>query len=357
MKQVDYIIVGLGLAGTVLARTLLKKGKTVWLIDDENLSGASKVAAGLYNPVVFKRLVKSWKADELIPFMDQFYVESEGLLNVKFYHKKQIVKLFAEENEKDFWLKKSSEDIGKYMSKTIYDNFLDDIVNNPLGAAEVIHAGNLDTVKFLNAFRDQFKKSGILLEEKFDYDLLKILENEVRYKDVQAKKIIFCEGYKSIENPFFKWLPFKLTKGEVITIQLKQGTIIPEEKVINKGVFILPLGQNKYRVGATYEWDDLSEIPTEKGKFELVQKLKKILKVPFEILDHQAGIRPTVNDRRPLIGVHSKQSSISIFNGLGTKGVMLAPFFADHFVSFLEENVPLDKEVNIERFIAKYFKM
>jgi glycine/D-amino acid oxidase-like deaminating enzyme len=357
MKEVDYIIVGQGLAGTILAQTLLKKGKSVIIVDDENLSQASKVAAGLYNPVVFKRLVKSWKADELIPFMDQFYAESERLLNVKFYHKKQIVKLFAEENEKDFWLKKSHEEIGKYMGKTIYDNFLENIVNSPLGAAEVIHAGNLDTVKFLNAFRAYFKKSGILLEEKLDYDVLKISENELHYKDVQAKKIIFCEGYKSSESPFFKWLPFKLTKGEVITIQLKKDTIIPEEKVINKGVFILPLGQNKYKVGATYEWDDLSEIPTEKGKFELVQKLKKILKVPFEILDHQAGIRPTVSDRRPLLGLHPKHSTISIFNGLGTKGVMLAPFFADHLVNFLEENVPLDKEVNMERFVAKYFKM
>lgn len=351
MKQIDYIIVGQGLAGTVLAQTLLSKGKSLVVIDDKDLSQASRVAAGLYNPVVFKRLVKSWMADELIPFMERFYSNSEKLLNIKFYHNKQIVKLFAEENEREFWLKKINEDVGRYLSKTIYDDFLNDVVNSLLGASEVLHAGNLDTVSFLNAFRVYFRTRSVLIEEKFDYGKLDILENQVGYKDYKAKKIIFCEGYKTTENPFFKWLPFKLTKGEVITIKLSDDKIIPEEKVINKGVFILPLGENKYKVGATYEWNDLSEIPTLAGKSALLEKLEKVLKVPFEIINHQAGIRPTVSDRRPLLGLHPEYSSLAVFNGMGTKGVMLAPYFAEHFAMFLTEDTPLNKEVDICRFL------
>lgn len=348
----DYIIVGQGIAGTVLAQTLLKQGKSIIVIDKANLSKASKIAAGLYNPVVFKRLVKSWLADDLVPFMDTFYTDSEALLNEKFYFKKKIIRLFAEEQERDLWLKKTNEPVGKYLSKDVDETFLNDVIFNPLGAAEVIKAGNLDTVKFLDGFRAYFQQHDSLLDEAFDYKQLIIAEKGVTYKNYQASKIIFCEGYKTTENPYLSWLPFKLTKGETVTIQLeKDGSeeLIPFDKVINKGSFILPIGNNTFKVGATYEWKDLTENTTEKGKEDLVNKLKKVLKVPFKIIKHQAGIRPTVNDRRPLLGLHPEHPSLAVFNGLGTKGIMLAPYFANHFVDFLEHGIALDKEVDVKR--------
>ena len=350
MKKTDYIIVGQGIAGTVLAHTLLMEGKSVIIVDELGFSNASRIAAGLYNPVVFKRLVKSWLADDLLPYMDKYYPEAEQLLGVQFYFKKQILKPFAEEQEKILWLKKCTEDIGKYLGKTIYDDYLNDIIYNPLGASEIIDAGNLDTQLFLNSFCGYFKKKDLLLEERFDHNAITFSENSVTYKNIQARKIIFCEGYRSIDNPYFSWLPFKLTKGEIITIKLNENYVIPLDKVINKGVFILPLGNNTYKVGATYEWEDLSENPTEKGKTDLIDKLQKVIKIPFEITDNQAGIRPTVNDRRPLIGLHPEHKTLGVFNGLGTKGVMLAPFFAKQFVGFLEHQIPLDKEANITRF-------
>ena len=349
-KNVDYIIAGCGIAGTVLAQTLLQQGKTIMIIDEPSLSAASKVAAGVYNPVVFKRLVKSWKADELIPVMDDFYQAAEQLLNKQFYFKKQIVKLFTEENEKAFWLKKANEEVGHYLSKIIHNDFLQDVVYSPLGAAEVVHAGNLDMLTFLSAFRAYFRQSGCLLEETFDHDQLSVLENSVSWKGISAAKIIFCEGYRAVENPWFKHLPFKLTKGEVLTIRLPESAAIPESKVINKGVFILPLGNNTFKAGATYEWNDLTELPTEKGKTELLDKLRKVIKVPFEVIVHEAGIRPTVSDRRPLLGFHPQHPSLAVFNGMGTKGVMLAPYFAKHFAEVLAGTVTLDKEVDIARF-------
>lgn len=354
MFNKNYIIVGQGLAGTILAQTLFKQGKSLVIIDDPNLSKASKIAAGLYNPVVFKRLVKSWMADELIPCMDDFYTDAEKLLQTNFYFKKQIVRLFAEEQEKTLWLKKTEEPVGKYLSKTIEENLLSDIIYNPLGSSEVLDAGNLDTRLFLESFRNYFRENKILLEEKFDYDQLKFSENAVTYKTITADKIIFCEGFKTTENPYFSWLPFKLTKGEIITIKLLGDTEVGFDKVINKAVFILPIGNNIYKVGATYEWNELNEYTTEKGKADLVDKLQKVLKIPFEIIDHQAGIRPTVNDRRPLIGLHPQHAALGVFNGMGTKGVMLAPYFAKHFFDFLENNIPLNKEIDINRFIANF---
>jgi glycine/D-amino acid oxidase-like deaminating enzyme len=349
-EQVDFIIVGQGIAGTVLALTLMEQGRSVIIIDEPALSNASKIAAGLYNPVVFKRLVKSWMADELSPCMESFYTAAAVQLKAAFFHKKQIVKLFAEENEKQFWLKKADEEVGKYLSKTIYDDYLSDIVYSPLGAAEVTNAGSLDTSLFLNSFKTYFQKQNQLIEEVFNYDELNILEGAAAYKGINAKKIIFCEGYRCVDNPYFKWLPFKLTKGEIITIQLSENHVIPLEKVINKGVFILPLGNNKYKAGATYEWNELNELATEKGRTDISDKLKKILKVPFEVVEHQAGIRPTVSDRRPLIGLHPQHSSVGIFNGMGTKAVMLAPYFAKQFAGFLSSTNHIDREVDISRF-------
>lgn len=351
--NVNYIIVGQGLAGTILAHTLVQHGKTVLIIDDPSLSTASKVAAGIYNPVVFKRMVKSWLADELIECMDNFYPGAEQLLNTKFYFKKQIVKPFSEEHEKVLWLKKTGEEIGKYISKTIEPGFLTDIIHNPLGTGEVIEAGNIDTVAFLDASRNYFKSTNFLLQEELDYDSLTVSANNIIYKAITADKLIFCEGHKATNNPYFSWLPFKLTKGETLIVRiplLHQQNIA--SKVLNKGVFILPIEDGLYKVGATYEWEDLRDIPTEKGKAFLIEQLQKVLKVPFEIIDHQAGIRPTVKDRRPLIGLHPNYHTLGIFNGLGTKGVMLAPYFAKQFVDFLENNSPLNKEVDIARFRA-----
>ncbi len=350
-KKYNYIIVGQGIAGTVLAHTLLAEGKSVLIIDEGMEHSTSAIAAGLYNPVVFKRLVKSWMADELIPFMDVFYKEAEQLLGKPFYFKKQIVKLFADEAEKAFWLKKSEEEVGTYLDKKIDNHFLKDLIDNPYGAAEVKAAGNLDTRLFLNASRAYFLKKECLLKDKFEYGDLSILEKGVSYRNNDAETIIFCEGHKTTTNPYFKWLPFKLTKGELITIKLNGDAVIPVDKVINKGVFILPLGNNIYKVGATYEWQDLSEQPTEKGKLYLIEKLQKVIQAPFDIISHEAGVRPTVEDRRPLIGLHPQHTSIGIFNGMGTKGVMLAPYFAKQFSRFLDKKTGLSGEIDCNRFL------
>ena len=349
-KYCNYIIVGQGIAGTVLGQTLLDQNKSVLIIDDLSLSNASRIAAGLYNPIVFKRLVKSWMIDDLLPVMNKFYTDAEQLLNYKFYFERKIVKPFAEAHERALWQKKVNEEVGKYLSNDIHYDFLKDIIYNPLGVSEVLSGGNLKIEIFLDLFREYFKRENILLEEKINYNELMVNENNVVYKNISADKVIFCEGFKTIDNPYFSWLPFKLTKGEVITIKIPNA-IIPDQFVINKGVFILPLGNGMYKAGATYEWNDLSEHPTEKGKEELMDKLNKVIKLPCEIIDHQAGIRPTVIDRRPLLGIHPKHKSLAVFNGLGTKGVMLAPYFAKHFADYLDKKNVLNKEVDINRFI------
>jgi glycine/D-amino acid oxidase-like deaminating enzyme len=350
-NKFNYLIVGQGIAGTVLALTLLKHGKKVLVIDQIRSSSSSRVAAGLYNPIVFKRLTKSWMVDELLPCMAHFYKEAEQILNTTFFYEKEIVKLFTDENEKNFWQQKAISSDGKYLDPNVDDSFLNEqtiFKNN--GASKVLHAGNLDTLAFLDAARFYFKQNNCLLEENFMFENGTITnKQEIDYKGIEADKLIFCEGHLATQNPYFKELPFKLTKGEVLTIETEEE-LVQEKQVINKGVYILPIGGLKYRVGATYEWEDLSQQTTEKGLNELQNKLNKVIKLPYKIIAHQAGVRPTVSDRRPLIGLHESNKVIGVFNGMGTKGVMLAPYFASHFYSHLEKHTPLLTEVDINRF-------
>lgn len=348
----DVLLVGQGIAGTVLAQVLLRRGKKILVIDNWNYSTSSKVAAGLYNPIVFKRLTKSWMIDELLPAAEFFYSEFEKILGEQFFYKKEILKIFSEQSEQVFWLKKAQEvQLKNYLTASITENFIPDRVHNPMGAAVVKRAGNVDVVKMLNLFRARLKASNLLVEEQFNYNELIVHFDKVLYKNIQANKIIFCEGFRVTENPWFNWLPFKLTKGEILTIRTSSALKEEDEAepVINKGVFILPLGNCIYKVGATYNWDQLDELPTEKGKAELLEKLRKVILVPFEVLNQEAGIRPTVLDRRPLIGLHPLHNSLGVFNGMGTKGILLAPYFANQLADFLDGIAPIAQEADIFR--------
>ena len=168
----------------------------------------------------------------------------------------------------------------------------------------------LETLREIRAERNE------LVKDRFDFDFLTIAEDRIQYKDWSAQHIIFCEGFQGAHNPYFSWLPFALNKGEVLSI--KPFVPVITEQIYNKGVYVLPQKDGSLRVGATYNWRTVDETPTEAGKEELSAKIADILKVPFTVVDHKAGIRPAVRDRRPLIGTHPKYSRIKIFNGMGS---------------------------------------
>lgn len=344
----DYIIVGQGIAGTVLSWTLLQYGKKVIVVDHRQKPSSSEIALGIYNPVVFKRMTKSWKADELIPVAEELYSDMETVLGVKALHKNGILKLFSSKDERTFWEKKMHNgEAMAFLDTTKEQSEYTDIVFDELGSADVLHSGWLDTAKLLSAFRKFLRGNNLLIEKKFEHKNVNTSSEFLQWNNLSAERIIFCEGSRASENPFFKNLPFVLTKGEMLTIRIPD--FMPHH-LISKGVYLLHEYDDVFKVGATYDWDDLTDSPTEKGKMDLVEKLKKVLKVDYEILDQAAAIRPTVKDRRPLIGLHSEDKRIGIFNGMGTKGVMIAPFFAKQFAEYIESNIPLDKEVDIKRF-------
>ncbi|HEY4788891.1 MAG TPA: FAD-dependent oxidoreductase [Bacteroidales bacterium] len=352
MRQVDYLIIGQGLAGTLLAYFLLRRQKEIVIVDQFNPSSASQVGAGIFNPVTGQRNVKTWMADVLFPFAESTYTEMESYLDCTFYHRMNLVKLFSDDHDREDWsAKMRTSDISCYVTNDGIPEFKNQWVVNSLGGVELKNTGYVDMVKLTTVFKVWMITENLLVERKFDYNDLVILEDAVRWKDIQARKIVFCEGYKARQNPFFQWLPFVFSKGEMLTIHDEKLNLT---NILNKGIFVLPIGGDTYKVGSTYTWNDLDENPTEEGKAGLNQRLGQIITSSFTVFDHQAGIRPTVKDRKPLLGLHPEKQVMAIFNGLGTKGVSQAPFFANHLVEFLEERKPLEKTVDIRRFFKFY---
>lgn len=308
------------------------------------MSMSSKVAAGIWNPVVFKRLTKSWLADELISELNVFYTKAEKTLNTSFITQRKYLKLLGKE-EIDFWQKKAGDEMKDYLDPNITE------IDHPLQsfAGRVLQAGNLDMMKFLNTCREYFIDKGIYLEERFDYRHLSIGEN-VAYKNYEANTIIFCEGHLIKDNPFFNHIKLKPAKGDVLTIRCPE---LKCEEILNKGFFIMPLGEGLFKVGATYNWEDLSDTPNSLGRQELEEKWKKIVRFDYEVVKHEAGVRPSVIDRRPVIGKHPVHQQVMVFNGFGTKGVMLTPYFAKQFVEHIYYGKELDNEVDCRRFEIK----
>lgn len=335
------------MAGSVLSLQLIEKGFKVIVIDEPNASSCSRVAAGIWNPVVFKRLTKSWMADEILPVMLEFYQAQEKKFGVQLLHHRNIIKLFSELQEVNLWFKKASAEMSDYLDKEISVNGLPKTIKLlDVGYAKVLRAGNLNLPLFLNTVTNNLQSSGMYLQEKFDFSVFS--PSLVKYKDIEARYIVFCEGHLISKNPLFKYIPMKPAKGEVLTMQMDDLKL--EKDILNKNAFIMPLENNLFKVGATYNWNDLSDSPTEEAKLELLNKLNRITESEGNVIRHEAGVRPSVIDRRPVLGAHPAFKNVFVFNGMGTKGVMLAPFFVNHLVEHITQQKKLNKEVDIARF-------
>jgi glycine/D-amino acid oxidase-like deaminating enzyme len=348
VKNVDAIIVGQGISGTLMSAEFLKNNKKVLVIDDEKSVTSSKVAAGLYNPIVFKRVVKSWLIDELLPVLNQSYEYIERCCNAKFHRPRTIVKVFVGEDEKQQWLQKAQQTaFSDYLNQCISDDTFNDCINLHYGLATVNKAGNVDVKSMLTAWADYLKTKESYVNEAFSYNDIELVSGGVKWQKYKANYLIFCEGYRAINNPFFNNLPFVLAKGELLTVKIEH--LNTGNQVLNKGVFVLPLHEGAYRVGATYVWDKINEETTSEGRNEIMQKLNKLVKSNIEIIDQQAGIRPSTKDRRPLLGKHPNLPQLAILNGMGTKAVLLAPYFAKQLFEHLYHQKGIHPEADISR--------
>ena len=347
--MIDYLIVGAGLAGISFSEVALKNNKTIFVLDNDS-QNSSKIAGGLYNPVILKRFSEVWQAQAQLVLMNEFYDSLKQKIKVDFDFKKPILRKFFSIEEQNNWFAASDKAaLSPFLSTDlIYKKY--EGIDAPFGYGEVLQTGYVDTALLLKTYKDFLISNNLFREESFDYNELRIENDTIIYKDIEAKHILFAEGFGVHSNPYFNTLPLDGTKGELFIIKAPDLDL---DVIVNTSVFILPIGNDLYKVGATYNWKDKTDLPTEEGKAELVARIKEILSCDFEIISHFAGVRPTVKDRRPLIGTHPKLPSVHILNGLGTRGVMLGPAMAKVLYDSIEHQIPLDKTVDIKRFLKK----
>ncbi|WP_298782233.1 FAD-binding oxidoreductase [uncultured Polaribacter sp.] len=344
--KIDYIIVGLGLAGLAFAEELILANKT-FIVFEDNSQNSSLVAGGVYNPVILKRFSPVWNVKEQLEVALPFYKALERKLEIKIDEKFVIKKAFKSIEDQNNWFSAFDKPtVAPYLDAVLDTEIYPGVIANHL-LGNVKEAGRIDTLKLVKSYREYLQKNNWIRFQKFNHKEINFDNNIIQYQGLEVGKIVFAEGFGVKNNPYFNHLPMEEAKGELITIHAPNLKI---DFLLKSTLFVLPLGNETYKVGATFNHTDKTSNPSEEGKKELIEKLKKVIKVPYKIIEQTAGIRPTVKDRRPLIGKHPKHKNLAILNGLGTRGVMIAPTVAKQLFYHLENDLDLDKETDINRF-------
>ena len=344
--QVDYIVVGCGLAGIAFAETCLSNKKSIFVFDNGS-QNSSTIAAGIYNPVILKRFSGLEHAQEQLHSMNQFYHDLQHKLNKNFDNKIPVLRKFVSIEEQNNWFAASDkESMSAFLSTKFYKNKITGFPS-PFNYGEVLQTGFVDTEALTSAYKNYLQHEKWYSNQEFDHHELQINENSVTYKSILAKHIVFAEGFGLHANPYFNNLPLDGTKGEIIIIE---ASGLKLNYIINSSLYIVPLGNSLFKVGATYNWASKTCDTTDEGLQELIAKLNGIINCEYTIVSHFAGIRPTVKDRKPLLGTHHTHSQIHILNGLGTRGVMLGPWCAKKLYNHIENGIDIERTHNITRF-------
>jgi glycine oxidase len=314
------------------------------VVDRYDQHSATQVAAGLFNPITGRLMTKTWKADVLFPYLHEFYRDAEHFTSQNFFYPMPLYRPFISVEEQNEWMGKSTNaELTGYIDAVHLAPIDQTLVKNNFGGLTLKQCGYLDTVKFTQAIRSAIVQRGALLEEFFDDSKLTFTSAGVEYAGYRATKIIFCQGVQSLSGKLFSWVPIRPLKGETLSIETDH--II--SSIYNRGVYVVP---GVWKVGATYQVNDLTPSTTDHARLELIEKLDDLVSFPYKIVTQSWGIRPTTPDRKPILGPHPDHPEAVIFNGLGTKGVSLAPYFSGVLAAWLENKAPLNKEVDIERY-------
>ena len=354
--MIDVLIVGGGIAGSVLAMQLHKAGHEIILMDNPQKSSASRVAAGLINPIAGKRFEIAWKYDELLDDAFEMYSSMQTVLQTNTYVRNvSLQRLFADEKEKNTFERKYADGIYERYVEDCFDSHderINKFIVNDYGGFYTKQSAVFEYSMFLDDVHS-FLSERILYEECSNASISKIPGGwKLQLKDsaVETHTIVFCDGWHGMNNPFVQSsnVQFDVTKGEMCIIHAPE---IPQTDVISKGFALIPVGKNTFRCAATFQWNEYHAVPTKFGYERLNDRIQSMICCDWTMLEHSAGIRPTVFDHKPIIGEHPKYPSMFIFSGLGTKGALYAPYFSKKIQKLLEKTkVDIEPEVHIQRW-------
>ena len=345
----EFVLSGQGLAGSILAWYLLKANRTVLVIEDSSHKSATAVASGLMHPVTGRRIVKSWRADEFIPNAVNLYQAIEKELNTRFFYNTPILEIHNDHGSRNDWMNRSvTSGIGEFIGNDYNVNELPNSLKAPLGALELKHTGWLNATQFKADMKQWLLQQHAYKEATIDYHLVERKDDFFQFQDITFENLIDCRGFYSALSKSWNYLPFNPAKGEEIIFTSDND--LWKDFIYHNTFKIIPIGNNEYRFGATYAWNDISEDITAEAREKLIDGLSSLLDAPFTITQQRVGIRPATKDRRPFMGAHPIEKNHFIFNGLGSKGVSSAPTLAKEMLDFLLNEQKINPEYSLERF-------
>lgn len=343
--KIDYLIVGQGLAGSLLAWKLMARGKRILVVDRDEEITSSKVAAGLVTPLSGSRPNISPAFENRLLSAKKFYWEAEEISGARFFHHLAIIKLFRDRVESTRW---SSCDLSEesplnpYLAPlTIEPKHL----HSEYGGFEMKGGGWLNVPVFLEATRQHLLERASYAIGNVNADEIEVSEKCARWRNIEATKIIFAEGWRAGGNRFFDWLEMNNALGDILEVKIPELSELT--KIVNRGAWLLPLGNGRFRTGSNYRHGTSSGLPEEEGRIQISEKLETITPHPYEVIDHQCAIRPIIRRSQIFCGVHPSEEKVAFFNGLGSKGVVNGPWYADRMVAHLEDKAPLPPEADI----------
>ena len=344
--QTDTLIIGQGLSGTWLSYWLQQSGADFMVLDESKPNTATKVASGIINPVTGRRMVKTWLADELLPFANEAYRLFGMAIEKPLITTADMLDFFSAPDRRLSFEKRAQQ----------FESFLDwpteehawlSHFNYPFGYGIVSPVYQVDLQTMLAAWRLKLINDDKLIEDHYDSDHLELMPESIHYKNIKANRVIFCDGTAVMQHHFFSLLPFAINKGEALLINVPG---LPINHLYKKTNVIAPWQNGLFWVGSSYNRDYTNDQPTAAFYEQTNAWLKHFLKLPFTIEDHVAALRPTTVERRPFAGMHPHYSQVGIFNGMGTKGVSLAPFFGKQLAEHILRDSPLMKEVDVKMY-------
>jgi glycine/D-amino acid oxidase-like deaminating enzyme len=333
------------LCGTLLSKELLARGKSILVIDEERPNTASKVASGVINPVTGRRIARTWRIEELLPFAWSAYTNFGNDLGVEIVKQCNILDFHPIRQMAEAFNERVPDE--PYLSQVDDPAELKQIFNFHYSVGRVSPCLLVDLQTLLPFWRQYLIDKNELLQETFLWGHFKADKDGVTYKNYVAQKIICCEGVAGFVNPFFKNLPYTRMKGEALIVLIPG---LPRTNIYKQGINIVPWKDDLFWIGSTYEWNfnDMSPTPAWRKKVE--EQLSYWLKLPFNVIDHLASERPANMERRPFVGLHPQNNNVAIFNGMGAKGCSLAPFFAHQLATHLIDGLPIYDDADVKRF-------
>ena len=339
ISQVDFLIIGQGLAGSLLAFELITRGQRVMVVDNNHSGSASKVAAGIINPITGHRLNLTNGFVDYSSHATQFYKKLESALGLSVFNAIDQVRLIKNPGQANYFSKRLDQD--EYQAFLEKDNSDSQFINTEHGTAKIKQTQVVNTKRILTEMKSWLIDENAYLSDSIDYEKVLFTSTGVEYNNLVSKKVIFCEGYQAINNPWLKQLPFKLAKGEILTIEKP----FKLNSMLSWGSWLLPHEDKTAKLGSNYAWQDTDLTPSIEIKEKLAGSLQSQTGLNAHIVNHEVGIRPTTTDRHAFVGPITAREHAYCFNGFGSKGCLTIPTHANLLCDHLLKQEPLPEDI------------